>query len=184
LQRHRLVATDVEFDPITDFWLLAWDMFKAREFPFDEARKLCLAVGGVDIDDLPKAKIISKKSGTVVLLEAKDRYRRDADSDIAGVNRDRVIFPVLIDALHTVMYVLDLDGSAAAMSWLEQRGLTTDGRFRSLVEASLNAVPRVRDEGELSVIEADLLERLVVAAFPDIQVPEETRLVSQDTLFD
>ena len=120
----------------------------------------------------------------MVLLEPKDRYRRDADSELSGVNRDRVVFPNLVDALHTAMYVLDLDGSAAAKSWLEQRGLTIDGRFRSLVEASLNAVPRVRDKGELSVIEADLLERLVVAAFPDIQLPEETRLVSQETLFD
>ena len=184
LQRSRLVASNADFDPITDFWLLAWDTFSAREFPFDEARKLCLAVGGVDIDDLPKAKILTKKSGTVVLTEPGDRFRRDAESDLPGVNRDRVIFPALIDALHTAIYVVDLDGSAAARTWLEQRHLTTDGRFRALVEAALQAVPRVKTQGELSVEEAGLLEKLVNAAFADMTIPEDKTVVFQPSLLD
>ncbi|HJQ96445.1 MAG TPA: DUF1156 domain-containing protein, partial [Acidimicrobiia bacterium] len=71
LQRSRLVASQVEFDPLTDFWLMAWDTFEAREFPFDEARKMCLAVGGVDIDELVKAKVLGKKAGTVTITEPR-----------------------------------------------------------------------------------------------------------------
>ena len=184
MHRDRLVAHQVEFDPLTDFWLLAWDMFGAREFPFDGARKLALAVGGVDIDDVNRAKLLKKKAGSVVLQEPKDRYRRDPDSDLSGVNRERVVFPSLVDALHTAMYVIDLDGVAAARSWLEQRGLTTDARMRALVEAAVAAIPRVRERGELTVEEAVLLERLVVAAFPDVSIPEEQTLMEQEQLFE
>ena len=45
-QRAQLVASATEFDPLTDFILMAWSMFAAREFPYDEARKLALATGG------------------------------------------------------------------------------------------------------------------------------------------
>lgn len=179
LQRNRLVATHMEFDPMTDFWLLAWDTFAAREFPFDEARKLCLAVGGIDIDHLARAKIIDKKSGTVMLNEPEDRRRRDADSELPGVNRDRVGFPVLVDALHTALYVLDHDGSAAARTWLEQRRLDTDATFLALVEGAVKAVPRTREKGNLTVREADLLERLVVAARLSVAIPEDSVVVEQ-----
>jgi hypothetical protein len=182
LQLARLVATHFEFDPITDFWLLAWDTFQAREFPFDEGRKLCLAVGGVDVEDLARAKIIGKKSGTVVLVEPKGRVRRDADSVLPGVNRDRTSFPTLVDALHTALYVLDLDGSAAARSWLDQRKLTVDARFTALVESALRAVPRTRDKGDLTVVEADLLERLSIAAFPDMEISEDDRTTVEGQL--
>lgn len=173
LQRNRLVASHVEFDPLTDFWLLAWDTFRAREFPFDEARKLALAVGGVELDELARAKLLVKKSGTVTLCVPKERLRRDAESELPGVNRERRAFPALIDALHTALYVADLDGASAARTWLEQRRLADDARFRALVEAAVKAVPRVRDKGELAVAEAALLERLVLTAFPDVHLPED-----------
>ena len=40
----KLVQTDTAgFDPLTQWYLLAWDAFKAREFVFDEARQLALS---------------------------------------------------------------------------------------------------------------------------------------------
>ena len=173
LHRSRLVARQVEFDPVTDFWLLAWDTFKARTFPFDEARKLALAVGGIDIDDVMQAEVLGKKAGAVVLQEPGERRRRDADSDASGVNRERARFSALVDALHTAMYIVDMDGSAAVQAWLEQRQLTADERFRAVVEAAVAAVPRVKQKGEFMVSEALMLERLVVAAFPDIEIPTD-----------
>ena len=38
-----LLGRAVEFDPVTDWYLMAWDAFRAQEFPADEARKLALA---------------------------------------------------------------------------------------------------------------------------------------------
>ena len=184
LQRNRLVSSNVEFDALTDFWLLAWDTFGAREFPFDEARKLTLAVGGVDTDDLKRAKIFKPKSGDVVMLGPAHRRRSDPDSELPGVHRDRIAFPALIDALHTSLYVVGLDGTAAAKAWLDQRGLTDDARFCALVEAAVQAVPRTKTKGELNVEEAGLLERLVLAAFPDIPIPEVSDELTQEELFD
>src|SRR5262245_24980864 len=39
-----LLGRSVEFDPVTDWYLMAWDAFRAQEFPADEARKLALAL--------------------------------------------------------------------------------------------------------------------------------------------
>lgn len=183
LHRDRLVASHAEFDALTDFWLLAWDTFKAREFPFDEARKLALAVGGTDIEDIARAKLLKKRSGTVTLTEPISRLRRDSDSELPGVNRDRTGFAVLVDALHTSMYVLDQDGATAARNWLTQRRLLSDGRFRALLEAAVKAVPRGRKDGEFVLSEAALLERLVVACFPGIDLPEpEVTIAGQTSL--
>jgi hypothetical protein len=33
---------------LTQWYLLAWDAFPAREFPFDQARQLALAIGVFD----------------------------------------------------------------------------------------------------------------------------------------
>ena len=40
LQRQRLIGRAAQLDPLSDFVLIAWDTFKAAEFPFDEARRL------------------------------------------------------------------------------------------------------------------------------------------------
>ena len=48
----KLLQTDTAgFDPLTQWYILAWDAFRAREFPFDEARQLALAVGGFNVTD-------------------------------------------------------------------------------------------------------------------------------------
>lgn len=104
LRRQRLVGSAAVLDSITDFALLAWDTFKAAKFPFDEARRLALAVGGLDVEELVRAKIIVKESGTVVMQPPARRIRKHGDS-LPGVRTDAVVFPVALDAVHTVMYV-------------------------------------------------------------------------------
>jgi adenine-specific DNA methylase len=92
MQRRRLVGTDVQFDAYTDFELIAWETFKAAEFPFDEARRLALATGGLDVDDLARARLVEKKAGTVVLLPPERRLRRGSDDDLPGVRPEEVSF--------------------------------------------------------------------------------------------
>lgn len=184
LQKHRLIGNDVEFDPITDWYLIAWHTFGAAEFPFDDARRLGLATGGLDIDELSKAKVLTKKSSTVELLEPGKRYRRESDADLPGVNRDRFQFPVLLDAAHTAMYIIGEDGTAAAKAWLDQRHLTTDGRFVALLQGLVNAVPRTKIKGEFARPEAALLDRLVTGYFPDIELPPEPDTGEVEALFE
>lgn len=173
LQRRALIGRSVDLDPTTDFALLAWATFKAVEFPFDEARRLALAVGGLDVDELAASKVLVKKAGTVALLEPKQRLRRRGD-DKPGVRPDAESFGVpVIDAVHTVLYVAAEDGLADAKALIDRAGLANDNRFLACVQGLVNAIPRTKDKGKWVRPEAGLLDALVTAYFPDIEVPEE-----------
>jgi len=164
-RRGLLLGRQIQFDPITDWYVLAWDAFGA-EGPFDEARKLALALG-VDVqEDLVRNRILTKKGGTVVLQEPlKRRHPGLADPDGEG-------YAHLIDAAHALMIVFADDGVKGAERWLKRTGLAGDARFRGLLQALLNAIPRTKAKGELVRPEARALDGLRVL-FPDLEVPPE-----------
>lgn len=173
-QRIRLVGREVDFDAFTDFTIAAWDTFRTRQFPFDDARRLALAAGGLDLKkELERAKLIKAKAGNVTLLEPNERLRRDGDEDLPGVNRSRAAFAVAVDAVHTALYITDLDGLGAAKHWLDQRGLTNNSRFTACLQALVRAIPRTKTKGEWNLPEAELLDDLVTTYFPDIEVPPD-----------
>jgi len=171
LMTNRLVGREVSFDAYTDFALIAWSVFGARTFPFDDARRLALATGGLDIDDLKAAKLLTAKSGNVALTEPTGRLAR---GDRPGVARDRHHFERLIDAVHTMCYIVHHDGTAAARHWADERGLATDDTFIACLQGLVNAIPRTRKDGKFNVTEAALLDRIVTTCYPDvIEVPED-----------
>ncbi len=171
LMTNRLVGREVSFDPYTDFVLIAWSVFRARTFPFDDARRLALATGGLDINDLKAAKLLTAKSGNVTLAEPTGRLAR---GDGPGVQRDRRHFERLIDAVHTMCYIVHHDGTAAARHWADERGLAADDTFIACLQGLVNAIPRTRKDGKFNVAEADLLDRIAATCYPDlIEVPED-----------
>jgi hypothetical protein len=174
LQRQRLIGRAAQLDAYTDFVLLAWEVFGAREFPFDEARRLALAVGGLDVDELVRARIVEKKSGSVVLLEPAKRVRRSADHEagLPGVYLDATTLPTVIDAVHTAMHLAAEDGPAAAKAWIDRAGLTSDANFTNALQGLVNAMPRTKVKGEWAVNEAEALDQ-VCFYFPDVEVPVE-----------
>ena len=182
-QRARLAGSGTEFDPLTDFILMSWSMFAAREFPYDEARKLALATGGLEVAEVERAKLITAKSGSVTMTPPHQRLRRDSDSHLPGVNRERRSFPALIDAVHTALYITQEDGPAAARRWLNERGLADDARFRDCLQALLRAVPRTRSSGKWNVTEAEVLDRLATTCFPDLDIPPDPLDISEQQLF-
>ncbi len=156
---------------------------------FDEGRRLALAVGGLDIDELQRAKILEKKTGTVRLLSPKERVRpRTGDEGLPGVRPQANSFTSLVDAVHTVCLVADEDGLTHAKALIDRAGLAKDGRFVAAVQALVNAVPRVRVKGAFVLPFAGSLDRLVTAYFPQVAVPadqvEEESLVQGDMLAD
>jgi adenine-specific DNA methylase len=188
LQRQRLIGRAAQLDPMTDFVLLSWEIFKAREFPYDEARRLALAVGGLDVESLVKAKIIEKKSGTVGLLAPSKRVRRKAEIDDAlpGVYLEATNFPVIIDAVHTAMHLAEEDGPAAAKAWLDRVGLVGDQRFQGALQGLVNSMPRSKTKEKWDVPEAEWLDAICFY-FPDISVPAIKHIeevAAQQTLFD
>ncbi|RME45419.1 MAG: hypothetical protein D6796_10530, partial [Caldilineae bacterium] len=172
-----LLGREVQFDPLTDWYLLAWDTFKAVQFPADEARKLALTLG-LDLErDVIARRVVSKKSRDVVLLSPRQRRGRgkaDPDTDT---------FATLLDAVHTAMLVYQEDGGAACKIFLKRTDLRNDGRFKAALQAMLQAVPRTRDRsGRFLRPEADLLEKLRVAFFEDIPAPPEEEAVAPEQL--
>lgn len=178
LRRQRLVGKATQFDDLTDFVLMVWDIFGAREFPFDTARLLALAVGGLEVEDLVRAKILRKNAGTVTLLSPKDRLRRGADSSLPGVHPEAANFGSTIDAVDTVLYVAENDGTAAAKRLLDQHNLITDEAFLSTVQGLVRAIPRSKVKGEWAIPEAGLLDTLVTAYLPTVVLPQE---ISQES---
>ena len=203
LLRQRLVGTQVEFDALTDFTILAWDVFRARQVVFDEARRLALATGGLDMKELARHKIVTAKSGKVTLLPPEKRVRverrvdagrsgpslssfglatDDPSERLAGVRRGRQHFPYLIDAVHTALYVAKEDGFGAAKRWLDDRQLTTNPRFVSCLQALVNAIPRSKTKGKWNIEEAEQLDTLAKTYFDQIKLPEEQTSPEQEQL--
>jgi putative DNA methylase len=173
LQRQRLVGVPVTLDSFSDFTLIAWDTFRAAEFPFDDARRLALAVGGLDVDQLVHAKLVTKKSGTVQLLTPEKRVRRGDDVELPGVRPGAASFACAIDAVHTVMYVADQDGLPAAKALIDRARLQSDVGFLACLQGLVNAVPRTKLKGQWVRTEAGTLDRICSLYFPDVDVPPE-----------
>ena len=164
-KRGLLDGRDVEFDPVTDWWLLAWSDFQAAEFPYDEARKLSLATHQ-DLDGLARVhKVVKQGSGTVTLLTPAQRRT-------AGrLKPETVHQETLLDRLHSLMLVYDEDGLPAARGWLSRTGYGDDPKLPDLVAAALRAVPRIRDKGEFVRPEARILDSMRTALFDQVPAP-------------
>jgi len=189
LRRSRLVGQAAKVDGLTDFVLLAWDTFGAREFPFDTARLLALAVGGLDVDELERAKIVSKASGKVKLLTPKERLRRGTDSELPGVTPEASSFEYVIDAVDTALYIAEVDGQQAAKRFLDRHGYTSDAGFISTLQGLANAIPRTKVKGAWVVPEAGLIDTLCTLYFDDVVLPEAEEMAAladpnENTLFD
>ncbi len=163
-----LGGRDIEFDPITDWVLMAWDSFKAAEFPYDEARKLAIALG-VDLDgDIRGSRNLVAKKGSFVAMQPplQRRKRGMVDPDVEQ-------FDTWIDAAHTALLVLQEDGTRACEAFLKKAGLLHDTTFKQLVQALINAIPRTRIKGKWVRVEAELLERLRQYFYPEMDAPVE-----------
>ena len=167
-KRGLLLGRTVQFDPITDWYLMAWDAFKAEQFPADEARKLAIALGLNVEDDLVKTKrLITKKQDFVALQPPPARRKKGM------VDPEMTAFDCQIDAVHTAMLVLEEDGTKACERFLRQARLLDDGTFKACLQALVNAVPRTMKKGKFVRAEAALLDKLRDAFFPDLEVPPE-----------
>jgi hypothetical protein len=112
--------------------LLAWDAFRAREFPFDEARQLALAIGGFNVADLAKVhKLIDSASGTCKLLTPQQRFKKRAFS----VNPSEFGLTYLVDGLHAVIAIYEEEESVTPVRrFMEVTGLVSNDLFMRTIE--------------------------------------------------
>ncbi|MER6849213.1 DUF1156 domain-containing protein [Streptomyces flaveolus] len=166
-KRELLGGRDIDFDRITDWYLLAWSDFAAAEFPYDEARKLSIATH-LEIDDLAKRhKVIKASSGSVTLLTPAQRVTAGA------LDPDAAEFVTWLDRLHALMALYDSDGLGAAKAWLGRTRLADDSTLTEVVRAALYAIPRVKDKGAFARPEARVLDSLRAALFDHIEPPAD-----------
>lgn len=172
-----LLGREVQFDPITDWYLMAWDAFQAEQFPADEARKLAIALGlDLERDVISDMRLVSKKGSDVLLKRPSARRRR------GHVGPDVRDFGIWINAAHTAMMLYGDEGAGAAETFLHETGYRTDGTFKALMQALINAIPRVRQNGTFVRPEAQVLEDIRLAFFDELEVPDEQDEVLEDQI--
>lgn len=119
-------------DPLTEWYVLAWDAFKAPRFPSDEALKLARVVG-LDFDRDVKNVVCEVKSNDVILWDSRTRQ---AKSKLGPVGEE-----VMLDTLHHAALIARDRNTGAAQAVLEEAGLLTDSTLLTALEALLNVLP-------------------------------------------
>lgn len=161
-------------DPLTEWFVLAWDAFKAPRFPVDEALKLARVVG-LDFDREVKNNVCEVKGSDVTLWDSLIRKRKGKLGAVGG--------SVALDTLHQCAALGREQNTGLAQAALEEAGLLGDATLMTALEALLNVLPyptqlgKVKaDEGGLSgsASDFDALEKLRRLAFADL-VPKTLR---------
>lgn len=166
----------VKFDPLTDWYLVAWDAFGAEQFAADEARKLAIVLGlDLEKDIIRESRVVSKKSSDVVLQQPQQRRKKGM------VDPDLDMFPSFLDAVHTAMLVFGEDGARACEVFLKRTGFLSDAGFKAALAAMIAAIPRTRQKGAFVRPEAKTLEELRLQFFPDIEAPAEEEVKLPET---
>ncbi len=174
----RLLRTTrhADLDPLTEWFVLAWDAFRAPEFPYDEALRLARVVG-LDLDDEVIGRVAEKKSGDVILWDSAKRAAKGALGPPDGSR-------ALLDALHHAAYRARQDGLEAGRRILEESGAVNHPSFTLALTALLEVLPVssrftkvVEEKGPVAEAanDFDVLENLRRLAFSD-RVPEPEQL--------
>jgi len=172
-----LLGRNIEFDPITDWYLMAWLDFQAEEFPADEARKLALILG-LDIEkDLITQTRVATKKGNFIMLQKPSQRRRKGLAD-----PEALTFACQLDAVHAAMLIYEEDGAGACEVFLKRTNLLTDNTFRGCIQAMINAIPRTQVKGKFVRPEANTLEKMRLAYFEELTVPMEEAELEEPSL--
>ena len=127
------VKADDDLDPLTAFFVLAWDAFRAPVFAYDEALRLARAVG-IDLDSGVVGRVAGKKGSDLHLW---DSARRAAAGALGPADGSRG----MIDALHHASHAARERTIASAAEMLARAGLDSEPRFFAALEAVLEVLP-------------------------------------------
>lgn len=169
------VRRKAELDPLTEWFVLAWDAFKAPQFPYDEALRLARVVG-LDVDGEIIGRVAAKKTSNLVLWDSATRAARGALGPADGSRS-------MIDAIHHAANAARGKTLDAARELLEKAGAAKEPAFLMALEAALEVLPPSRtftgyDPGkavEPAANDFEVLENLRRLAFTE-QVPAPRQL--------
>ncbi|MBA3046421.1 MAG: DUF1156 domain-containing protein [Candidatus Thermoplasmatota archaeon] len=134
-------------DKWTKFYILSWFHFGAREFPYDEARKLALAVD-VDIDkDLIAHKILEKKGNNVRMLKPGERFQKGAIKPTAiSYNWD-------VDYVHAAIHAYDTGQSSELTRYHQRTAALTRDSYKHAIGYLLDVLPRTDEVSEYASLD-------------------------------
>lgn len=173
-----------DLDPLTEWFVLAWDAFRAPVFPYDEALRLARVVG-VDLDADVVGKLAEKKGSDLVLW---DSARRAAKSALGAADGGRSA----IDAVHHVAWRIRQQNLQAGRELVERAGLEASPGFVTAMTAVLEVLPVsstfTKVKGETGAVaeaasDFDALEHLRRLMFSDrVPEPEQLKIWLEDPL--
>ena len=149
-----------ELDPVTSFFVLAWDAFRAPVFPYDEALRLARAVG-VDLDQDIIGRLAEKKGSDVRLWDSATRAAKHTLGPADGSRS-------WIDTIHHAAHMARARTLDAAKEMIEKAGVANEPQFFASFEAVLEVLPVGRSfsgvelDGDLAANASDfeVLEKL------------------------
>ena len=171
------LPANVDLDPTTAFFVLAWDTFKAPVFAYDEALGLSRAVG-VNLDRDVVSRLAQKKGSNLRLWDSAERAAKGA---LGPANGSRG----MIDAVHQAAHAARSRSIATARDTLEKAQVARDPRFVAALEAVLEVLPpskrwtNITLEGDVAAAGNDFeaLYDLFRLAYSDrINEPEQLKL--------
>ena len=171
------LKANADLDPVTAFFVLAWDAFKAPVFSYDEALRLARAVG-VDMDRDIVNRLAQKSGSDIRLWDSAVRAAKGALGPADGSH-------AMIDALHHAANAARNRSLDAARELLADVFVQADPRFLAALEAILEVLPvsatytRIELDGAVAAAADDfeLLYKLARLAYRDeIDEPEQLKL--------
>ncbi len=133
LERLTHLKANADLDPVTAFFVLAWDTFRAPSFDYDEALRLGRAVG-IDLDRNVSGRLAHKSGSN---LQLWDSARRAASGGLGPADGSRG----MIDTLHHAAHAARVKSLTAARELLDGVGVDQDPRFFAALEAVLEVLP-------------------------------------------
>jgi hypothetical protein len=165
-------------DPLTEWFVLAWDAFAAPQFPYDEALRLARVVG-LDLDRDVVGVLAEKKASDLILWDSSTRAAKGKLGAPDGTS-------AWIDALHHCAHRARSVDLSAAQKLAEDNGLMASAEFLTALEAVLEVLPPSARYTGFDPVKAavpaasdfEALENLRQLAFADqVDPPKQLELV-------
>jgi putative DNA methylase len=169
-----------DLDPVTSFYVLAWDAFRAPVFAYDEGLRLARAVGA-DLEQMI-GRICEKKGADIKLWDSATRAEKGSLGAGDGSRG-------MIDALQYAAHRGRTRSIEAAREFLKDAGLMNEPVFLNALEAILEVLPpstaftKVELSGDLKAASGDFdaLEKLRRLAFSDsVDEPEQLKFWQEE----
>jgi hypothetical protein len=122
-----------QLDPLTEWFVLAWDAFEAPQFSFDEALRLARVVG-LDLDKDVVGVLAEKKASDLILWDSSTRATKGKLGAPDGTKS-------WIDAIHHCAHRARSIDLNVAKQLLDDNGLANSPIFLTALEAVLEVLP-------------------------------------------